>query len=483
MSQPAITDETLVEALGKATTVAEIDRITLLRQTQNRRLLAEAVNDFTEGTIVYLDLMDDLQAAIRGIGFAPGLEFLLNQANLIHMDLNAAGMGKTDDDSASDAVVAAPDEPIRVWPEVAAITAQPKASKSTAYGDLKDEYVRFFIGMQPRSNFTGVITKLASKALEHRPRYQTVGRQLSIPWWFVAGVHALESTFNFNTHLHNGDPLRARTSHVPKGRPQKGSAPFSWEDSAIDALGDHQRLGGLSDWSLPRALWRFERYNGFGYRSRAVPSPYLWSFSSVYEKGKFTSDRRFSASAVSQQCGAAVLLKHLWEKGEVELDVDRSESSAEDSQGEPVIDRTVDLGSFGAWWREKLPHIVHFGPHELLVKGGSHARNGLNTDPPETLWSNAVPLVELLEDIRKTLGRRTRLNSVYRSPAYNKAIGGAKKSQHMEFTAADIVVEGMTPAKVFAEVNTMRGRGRFAGGLRPYETFTHVDVRGWNANW
>ena len=40
-------------------------------------------------------------------------------------------------------------------------------------------------------------------------------------------------------------------------------------------------------------------------------SPYLWSFSEHYQRGKYATDGRFDANLVSKQCGAAVLLKQL----------------------------------------------------------------------------------------------------------------------------------------------------------------------------
>ena len=49
---------------------------------------------------------------------------------------------------------------------------------------------------------------------------------------------------------------------------------YTWEESAIAAM----RFKGFdqdTDWSLPRMLYRWERYNGFGYRSRGVPTPRL----------------------------------------------------------------------------------------------------------------------------------------------------------------------------------------------------------------
>jgi lysozyme family protein len=75
---------------------------------------------------------------------------------------------------------------------------------------------------------------------------------------------------------------------------------------------------GQTDWSLERTLYRLEAYNGLGYRGLGVPTPYLWSFSNHYERGKFVADGKFSATAKSQQCGAAVMLKLLTDAGEIE---------------------------------------------------------------------------------------------------------------------------------------------------------------------
>lgn len=62
-------------------------------------------------------------------------------------------------------------------------------------------------------------------------------------------------------------------------------------------------------------LYLLEAYNGFGYRSQFVPTPYLWSFSNLYSAGKFVADGKFDATAVSKQCGAAVMMRVLQERG------------------------------------------------------------------------------------------------------------------------------------------------------------------------
>lgn len=128
----------------------------------------------------------------------------------------------------------------------------------------------------------------------------------------------MESGLDFTCHLHNGDPLSARTVHVPAGRPKSGKPPFTWEESAEDAL-RMRRIERVESWSLERVLYELERYNGWGYRlyHPYVLSPYLWSFSNHYTSGKYTADGRWSDTAKSRQCGAAVILRRLEERGEI----------------------------------------------------------------------------------------------------------------------------------------------------------------------
>jgi len=154
----------------------------------------------------------------------------------------------------------------------------------------------------------------------HEERYGQVQIWTGAPWWWIALTHHMESGSSFNRHLHNGDPLTARTVNVPAGRPLFGAAPFNWEVSATDAL-KGKGIHKITDWSLPSALWQLERYNGLGYRKHhpEVLSPYLWSGTNHYRKGKYVADGRWSAKAVSLQTGACAVLKSLVEMGKVSL--------------------------------------------------------------------------------------------------------------------------------------------------------------------
>jgi uncharacterized protein YcbK (DUF882 family) len=91
-------------------------------------------------------------------------------------------------------------------------------------------------------------------------------------------------------------------------------------------------------------------------------------------------------------------------------------------------------------------------------------------------------LIEGLERLRELAGNKSiHINSGYRSPTYNKKIGGAPRSQHVQGKAADITIAGFTPRQV-AELAEKVPRFR-NGGIGIYDTFTHVDVRKGAARW
>ncbi|MFC4212415.1 hypothetical protein ACFOWA_14545 [Pedobacter lithocola] len=136
-----------------------------------------------------------------------------------------------------------------------------------------------------------------------------------IPWYFIACAHYLECSFSFKKHLHNGDPLTNYTVKVPANRPKVGHPPpFTFEESAVDAL-KLMKFNEISNWNLPTVLRKLEAYNGFGYfKYHQINSPYLWSYSNQYSKGKYVSDGKFDSKAVSKQMGAAVILKRMEER-------------------------------------------------------------------------------------------------------------------------------------------------------------------------
>lgn len=142
-------------------------------------------------------------------------------------------------------------------------------------------------------------------------------RKGGVPAPIVFTLHGRESTWNFKKHLHEGSPLTGRTKWVPKGRPKRGNPPYTFEESAEDALYLLKDLESVDWTSCDQALYNIEKYNGLGYlKYRPINSPYLWAgCDNHYTKGKYVADGRYSSTAVDKQLGCATILKRMVERG------------------------------------------------------------------------------------------------------------------------------------------------------------------------
>lgn len=77
-----------------------------------------------------------------------------------------------------------------------------------------------------------------------------------------------------------------------------------------------------------------------------------------------------------------------------------------------------------------------------LTKSATADKKGLDNIPTIQVINNLSVLCEkVLEPIYAAFGKRARINSGYRSYEINKAVGGAKNSQHMKGEAADIELD------------------------------------------
>ncbi len=178
------------------------------------------------------------------------------------------------------------------------------------FDTVKPEYENLFATMVIKDSRVAEADDIVTKIAAHKSVYETIMQATGVPWQLIGIFHSMEASLNFGAHLHNGDSLKARTVQVPKGRPKTGNPPFTFAESAIDAL-QFDGLAGLTSWELAETLFRLEKYNGVGYRSRGINTPYLWSYSNHYTKGKFVADGHFDPNAVSKQCGAAVILRRM----------------------------------------------------------------------------------------------------------------------------------------------------------------------------
>lgn len=139
----------------------------------------------------------------------------------------------------------------------------------------------------------------------NRLLYQAIERKTGVPWFVIAVIHEREASGNFMANIANGEPWNRTTRLVPRGR-----GPFnSFEQAAYDALTNCAPFAARwKDWSAGGALTLLEQYNGLGYANRGLPSPYIWSGTDQYQKGKYVADGKFDSEAIDSQLGCAGLL-------------------------------------------------------------------------------------------------------------------------------------------------------------------------------
>lgn len=98
---------------------------------------------------------------------------------------------------------------------------------------------------------------------------------------------------------------------------------------------------------------------------------------------------------------------------------------------------------------------AHFTLREL-VKSPTALRLHIDNTPSADIIAALRGLaVNVLEPLRKALGRPVHINSGYRSMPLNQAVGGSRVSQHIFGEAADIEVQGFTPQELQNKIGSL----------------------------
>lgn len=120
-----------------------------------------------------------------------------------------------------------------------------------------------------------------------------------------------------------------------------------------------------------------------------------------------------------------------------------------------------------------MAKIGYFDTKEFASKDGQ----------PST-WPTVVnpQLIDLCNAIREEFGRPLKVNSGYRSPEHNESVGGVSNSLHTLGQAADLAPLAKDMEHI-AKLHRIAKKLNPSGGVGLYDTFVHVDVRGYAARW
>ena len=112
---------------------------------------------------------------------------------------------------------------------------------------------------------------------------------------------------------------------------------------------------------------------------------------------------------------------------------------------------------------------TNFAYHEFF----SGSSSGVKIEPPEEYFETIKYIANQLQIVRDIINKPIHINSAYRTKEWNKSVGGATSSKHLEAKAVDIMVKGMATTDLaiyFAKLTEFNGYGIAKG-------FLHIDLR------
>lgn len=115
-----------------------------------------------------------------------------------------------------------------------------------------------------------------------------------------------------------------------------------------------------------------------------------------------------------------------------------------------------------------------------LIKSQTALRKGINNKPasPDIVVNLQTLCEKVLQPVRDHFGKPVTVNSGYRCPKLNKAIGSSSKSQHTKGLAADIEIPGVSNKELAEYIESNLPFDQlileFYNGVDPSSGWVHV---------
>lgn len=135
----------------------------------------------------------------------------------------------------------------------------------------------------------------------------------------------------------------------------------------------------------------------------------------------------------------------------------------------------VQDGEVGPKTRKELEQIEVFSfktDKNKLISNNFEVKEFKCNDGSDKIIIDTDFVKTKLQDIRNHFKSAVIINSAYRTPVYNKKVGGVSGSLHVKGRAFDIVVKGYGPSEVAKYARSIGIKG-----VIEYNSFVHIDSR------
>lgn len=184
------------------------------------------------------------------------------------------------------------------------------------YEKLAPEYAKLNAAATVLPSRQHEVSEVAERLIHDKAVYLEVEHREGVPAAALMALSMREMNGNLHCYLGNGQALSMRTTIVPYDRgPFDQPSPENFYAGCHDALvldGWVKVFADPANRTMTRICYQDEGFNGFGYRYRGIPSPYVYGATTVQRPGKFIRDRVFDPNEMDPQIGTLAIMLEIF---------------------------------------------------------------------------------------------------------------------------------------------------------------------------